>query len=143
MRSLTVVAAGAALVALAGCTTAERPRHDAKDAAAANFDEGSQRFGDGAALAGKATSCIPLRNIRASHVRGDRVIDFEMNGKQTYRNVLPFDCPSLGFEERFAYKTSMSELCSTDLITVLQAPGLSRGASCQLGQFQPISGKAR
>ena len=143
MRSFALIAAGSVLVALAGCTTADRPKHDAKDAAAANFDEATQRYGDGAAMAGKATSCIPLRNIRTSHVRSDRVIDFEMVGKKTYRNVLPFDCPSLGFEERFLYKTSMSALCSTDIITVLRSPGLSHGASCGLGQFQPISGKAR
>ena len=61
-----------------------------------------------------------------------------MNGGRVYRNTLPHGCPSLGFEERFSYSTSLSQLCSTDIITVLRPPGVARGASCGLGQFQPI-----
>ena len=89
--------------------------------------------------AGKAESCIPLRSIRQSHVRSDSVIDFEVNGGKVYRNVLPNGCPGLGFNESFAYQTSLSQLCSTDIITVLQqGGGIQRGASCGLGQFQPV-----
>ena len=88
---------------------------------------------------GKPESCISTNRIRASHVHGDSVIDFEMNGGKVYRNTLPYSCPSLGFEERFAYKTSINQLCSTDIITVLQSPGISRGASCGLGMFQPVT----
>jgi hypothetical protein len=89
--------------------------------------------------AGKAESCIPLRSIRQSHVRNDHVIDFEMNGGKVYRNTLPNSCPGLGFDESFAYQTSLSQLCSSDIITVLQSPGLRRGASCGLGMFQPVT----
>ena len=87
---------------------------------------------------GKPQSCIQLNQIRASHVHGDSVIDFEMSGGKVYRNTLPNSCPNLGFEERFSYKTSINQLCSVDIITVLQSPGLSRGASCGLGEFQPV-----
>ena len=87
---------------------------------------------------GKPESCISLNRIRQSHVRNDRVIDFEMYGGKLYRNTLDYSCPSLGFEKRFAYRTSMSELCSVDIITVLQSPGITRGASCGLGEFQPV-----
>ena len=89
--------------------------------------------------AGKPENCIPLRSIRASHVRNDHVIDFEMNGGKVYRNTLPQGCPGLGFEERFAYKTSLDRLCSVDIITVLQSPPMMQGASCGLGQFQPVT----
>ena len=89
---------------------------------------------------GKPVSCIPLQQIRESHVRSDQVIDFRANGKKWYRNTLPSACPSLGFEERFSYKTSISQLCSTDIITVLYTTGgrLDGGPSCGLGQFQPV-----
>ena len=90
---------------------------------------------------GKPVSCIPLIQIRASHVRSDNVIDFEMSGGRYYRNTLPNSCPQLGFEERFSYATSLSQLCSTDIITVLQSGGsggVMRGASCGLGEFQPV-----
>ena len=90
--------------------------------------------------AGKPQSCIPLRSIRQSHVRGDYVIDFEMTGGKVYRNTLPNSCPRLGFEEAFGYKTSISQLCSVDIITVLDrgSPGIP-GPSCGLGKFQPVT----
>ena len=87
---------------------------------------------------GDAVSCVQLQSIRSTQVHGDSVIDFHMNGGKVYRNTLPNRCPSLGFEERFLYKTSLSQLCSVDIITVLQSPGLSQGPSCGLGKFQPV-----
>ncbi|WP_034157130.1 hypothetical protein [Sphingomonas sp. ERG5] len=89
--------------------------------------------------AGKSESCIPLVRIRQSHVRSDQVIDFEMNGGKVYRNTLPQSCPGLGFQESFSYKTSLSQLCSSDIITVLQSPPSIPGPSCGLGQFQPVT----
>ena len=89
---------------------------------------------------GKAVNCVQLTSIRNTEVRDDRTIDFIMNGNKVYRNILPNRCPSLGFEKRFMYKTSLSQLCSVDIITVLyNSPGLMRGASCGLGQFQPMA----
>lgn len=91
-----------------------------------------------AVATGEPISCVSLRNIQSTRVHGDSVIDFHMNGGKVYRNTLPNSCPSLGFEERFSYKTSLSQLCSVDIITVLQSPGLSQGPSCGLGKFQPV-----
>jgi hypothetical protein len=88
---------------------------------------------------GKPQSCIPLNSIRETRVHGDQVIDFIVSGKKAYRNTLPNSCPSLGFEERFSYETSLSQLCSSDIITVLYSSPLQRGASCGLGQFQPVT----
>ena len=94
--------------------------------------------------AGKPESCIPITSIRETRVRDDRTIDFYMNGRKVYRNSLPNSCPQLGFEERFSYETSLSQLCSTDIISVLyDSPRLMRGASCGLGTFQPIEGAPR
>lgn len=87
---------------------------------------------------GKPVSCVGLRQIRNTRVHGDQVIDFHMNGGRVYRNTLPYSCPRLGFEERFLYKTSLSQLCSVDIITVLSSPDLSQGPSCGLGKFQPV-----
>jgi hypothetical protein len=87
---------------------------------------------------GKPEMCIPLHSISESRVRSDQVIDFRIYGNKWYRNTLPYACPSLGFEERFAYQTSLSQLCSVDIITVIQSPGISRGSSCGLGKFQPV-----
>ena len=89
---------------------------------------------------GKAVDCIDIRSIRSTNVRNDSSIDFVMNGRTVYRNDLPSSCPSLGSEKRFSYRTSLSQLCSVDIITVLwnAGPGLQPGASCGLGKFQPM-----
>ena len=88
---------------------------------------------------GNAVNCLHLLNIRETRVRSDSVIDFFTGGGKVYRNTLPNSCPGLGFEERFAYETSLSQLCNVDIITVLYAsPNLQRGASCGLGKFQPV-----
>lgn len=88
----------------------------------------------------KEVDCVNLAQIRETRVRDDSTIDFHMTGGRIYRNTLPMSCPQLGFEEKFTYKTSLSQLCSTDIITVLttMGPGLNRGASCGLGHFQEM-----
>ncbi|MGE4411413.1 MAG: hypothetical protein AB7D33_12680 [Sphingobium sp.] len=95
---------------------------------------------------GEPVSCITPSNIRSTHVIDDQTIDFEMAGGTIYRNKLPYSCPSLGFEERFAYKLSTNQLCSVDIITVLHSfgsGGLSQGASCGLGMFQKMEKPAK
>jgi hypothetical protein len=89
---------------------------------------------------GKPISCIQLSSIQESRVRSDSVIDFRVNGRKWYRNTLPHSCPSLGFEERYSHRTSINQLCSVDIITVLHSYGgdLQQGAGCGLGKFQPI-----
>ena len=92
---------------------------------------------------GKPVSCLPIHSIDETRVRNDRTIDFYMKGGRVYRNVLPYSCPQLGFEERFLYKTSTQELCSSDAITVLTGPGISHGARCGLGEFREVIGAPR
>jgi hypothetical protein len=75
-------------------------------------------------------------------VRDDRTIDFRVTGGRHYRNTLPYRCPELGFERRFAYTLRTSQLCSTDIITVLHSDG-PRGASCGLGEFVPVEIEGR
>ena len=50
----------------------------------------------------------------------------------------------LGFEQAFSYRTSITQLCSVDIITVIDrgAPGIA-GPSCGLGQFQEVTGLKR
>lgn len=93
-----------------------------------------------AEVTGEQVNCINLSQIRSSQVRDDRTIDFIMNGGKVYRNELPNQCGSLGFERAFTYSTSLTQLCNVDIITVLQNFGgsINRGASCGLGMFTPV-----
>lgn len=124
MRKIALILTASLLIGGAGAAIAKRDRNAVPEAREI----------------GKALSCIPLRQIRETRVHGDQTIDFRMLGGKVYRNKLPYSCPQLGFEERFGYATSLNELCSTDIITVLNSAGggINRGASCGLGQFQPV-----
>ena len=86
---------------------------------------------------GEPVDCITISRIRTTRVHDDYTIDFELPGKEIYRNTLPNRCPQLGFEERFAYEVSAGQLCSVDQISVIQS-GAGRGPRCSLGKFVPV-----
>jgi hypothetical protein len=90
-----------------------------------------------AEVLGPAVECVQTSRIRDTQVHDDQTIDFRMIDGTIYRNTLPNRCPSLGFEERFSYRTTIGRLCSVDVITVLQSDG-QRGAGCGLGDFVPV-----
>lgn len=92
---------------------------------------------------GKPVNCVRIAEIDESRVRSNDVIDFYMKGGKVYRVRLPNGCPQLGFEERFSYKASTQELCSSDIITVLTGPGIGPGPSCGMGDFQEVTGAPR
>jgi hypothetical protein len=127
-RNIIIGLGGVTLLALGvSGTTIARPLTPAQEAAVQP--------------AGKPVNCLHLEQIDETRVRDDQTIDFIMHGGKVYRNRLPNSCPSLGFEERFSYSPGIQELCSADIITVLQqGPGLMPGASCGLGQFVPVTG---
>jgi hypothetical protein len=89
---------------------------------------------------GAPIDCVNTYSIRDTKIVDDRTIDFKMSGNKTYRNVLPFSCSGLRFEERFSYHPTNSRLCSVDIIRVLNnyAGQLQEGAGCGLGKFQQI-----
>lgn len=89
---------------------------------------------------GEPVSCLQLTQVRDTQVRDDWTIDFEATGGRVYRNTLSARCPRLGFEKAFTYTTSLAQLCSTDIIYVLDATGgqVRRGAACGLGKFVPV-----
>jgi hypothetical protein len=134
MRQLIVLAG---LVALAACTESTTPPPHAATPHAP--------LAGGVQPAGPPVNCLPLASIRESRVVDDSTIDFYTRaGSMVYRNTLPNSCPQLGFERAFGFSTSLTQLCSVDTIwVVLRGGGPRRGATCGLGQFQPITGAPR
>ncbi|QHL91940.1 hypothetical protein GVO57_11190 [Sphingomonas changnyeongensis] len=130
----------AAAVPLAACASDDqRAAARAAAEAAAQLSADGQGYADGARFAGPARNCVPINDLRQSRVRSDRVIDWSGGSGRTYRTVLPQSCPTLGFEQRFAYQTSLTQLCAQDIITVLQGPSAQPGPACALAPFQPIT----
>ena len=93
-----------------------------------------------AEVIGEPRNCISLTQIRATRVRDDYTIDFEGPGNKVWRNTLTNRCPGLTSQDAFTYKTSLSQLCSNEIIYVLDRVGgeLQRGAGCGLGPFVPV-----
>ncbi len=89
---------------------------------------------------GEPKSCVTRWQIRSTDVIDDQTIDFRMNNGDIYRNRLPHRCSGLGFEEAFSYETSTSQLCSVDIIKVIDntAGRLDTRGACGLGKFQQI-----
>ena len=85
--------------------------------------------------------CVRTQNIDSMKAVDDQNLIIRMDGNKVYRNHLPRKCPGLVRENRFAYETRSSRLCSIDMITVLEEFGLGfrPGFTCRLGEFVPLS----
>lgn len=83
--------------------------------------------------------CLSLAQIQSSNVVDDQTIDFRLRDGSTWRNRLPYSCPTLGFERAFSYSTSIPQLCHVDMIRVIvQSNPSMQGASCGLGKFERL-----
>ena len=93
-------------------------------------------------VTGETEQCLSLASIKQSKPLDDYNILFETRGNETYLSRLPTRCSGLGFERAFTYSTSLTKLCSTDIITVIDStnPSFRRG-SCGLGVFEKLAEK--
>lgn len=120
---------------------------DAQNDETAKDEKEQTAFADFKALkkyapTGEVKRCISLNRISNTRVLDDKTILFKMRGRKHYVNRMKHACPSLKREERFMYKTSIGQLCSIDIITVLDSFGRS-WASCGLGKFEEIKLKPK
>ncbi|HYG48654.1 MAG TPA: DUF6491 family protein [Allosphingosinicella sp.] len=128
-----LVLALAAACTLAGCARGPTQRQEADRRALAE-----------ARPVGDPVDCLDIARIDHTRVRDGRTIDFFMRGREVYRNRLRHECPGLAFEDSFSYRTSLSRLCSVDLIHVNRSGGGGpAGPACALGTFQRIETSVR
>ncbi len=85
--------------------------------------------------------CIDTRRISNTQIIDKQNILFHMRDRTIYHNELPRACPGLRRGKAISYRTTLSRLCSNDFITLLDTfgVGISRGPSCGLGKFRPIT----
>jgi hypothetical protein len=85
--------------------------------------------------------CLRLTSIQHISILDNSHIVFYMNGGKRYLNTLPYTCSGLKMSGTIMYRTSLSQLCDLDIITVLDSVGgeYRPGASCGLGSFKPIT----
>ena len=94
-------------------------------------------------VTGETEQCLSLTSIRQSKPLDDYNILFETRGNETYLSRLPTRCSGLGFNRAFTYSTSLTKLCNTDIITVIDSNNpSSRRGSCGLGIFEKLEEKS-
>lgn len=88
-----------------------------------------------------AVNCLQLNRIQNTDIIDNKRIVFQSGVNDYYLNTLPYACHGLKVNDSFIYETSINELCHVDTIQVLDqtGPGVSSGASCGLGYFEPIT----
>lgn len=85
--------------------------------------------------------CIQISRIDHTKVVDNQNILFYMRGGKVYNNHLPHPCSTLSFGRAFKFATSQSQLCSVDIISVIESSTGDEiaGAKCGLGMFVPVS----
>ncbi len=91
---------------------------------------------------GKPVSCIPLTNLGPSQTV-DRTAIIYGQGRTLYLNRLPNGCPGLTHFTYPVVKTSLSELCSADILTIVDQGSHMTMGSCGLGEFVPYTKPAK
>lgn len=99
---------------------------------------------EGYTRTGTLQPCVPLGNIKSTKVLDDSSILFYMNGGTAYLNELPDRCGPLGRYKSITYSTSLSKLCNTDVIDVIDAgSSVPKLGTCGLGQFETLAESKR
>jgi hypothetical protein len=93
-----------------------------------------------ARVTGPPESCVSVAQLHESRIRDDWTIDFMRDGRRAWRVTLPQRCNGLKSADAFSYRTSLTQLCSSDIIHVLEHWGneLHEGAGCGMGPFVPV-----
>jgi hypothetical protein len=88
-----------------------------------------------------ATHCVRVQSIEKIDIVDANTLVFRMRGDEVYRNELPHECPGLRQNDTLMYRSSVGQLCSVDIVTILDdwGFGFAPGASCGLGMFHPIT----
>jgi hypothetical protein len=85
--------------------------------------------------------CVRINDIDKIDIVDADTLVFRMRRGKVYRNELPHRCPGLRSSDTLMYRSSVGQLCSVDVVTVLEdwGFGFAPGASCGLGMFEPIT----
>ena len=88
---------------------------------------------------GKRSTCLGISKIQETKILDDQTILFKSDMNKIYINRLPKQCSGLKIADAFSYGTSLSRLCSVDMIRVLENDS-SATSTCGLGEFILLNG---
>ncbi|MCI5044263.1 MAG: DUF6491 family protein [Aquisalinus sp.] len=132
MKNFVIVSAACTFV-LSACTSSGVDTDEDKvTAALAGFEK-----------TGETESCISLRRIDQIKPLDDRNFLVRVGRNDFYLNEVSGRCSNAdGINTRLQYRTTLSQLCRNELISVVDnSTGMNIG-SCGLGSFQKLEKKA-
>jgi hypothetical protein len=123
----------AALALVAGCAASaesdEIARADGEARLAAELRDYRQ--------SGNTVSCVPLRHLGGNRSAGEGAVIFGGNGKRIYVNRPAGGCPQIRSGTALTLRTTGTQMCRGDIVSVFDThTGVSYG-SCGLGDFTP------
>ena len=86
-------------------------------------------------------NCLSLNSVERMEIVDQHHILFFMRDGRTYNNHLSRRCPGLRRNDTIMFRTTLNQLCSIDMFTVLDkiGGGFMPGASCSFGRFYPAT----
>jgi hypothetical protein len=87
--------------------------------------------------AGPPVSCVRMRDLSGNRSAGEGAIVFDGIGGRKWVNRPAGGCPSLEFGRALRVRTTSSQLCRNDIVTVFDPVSRSEYGGCGLGDFEP------
>ncbi|HEY0149436.1 MAG TPA: hypothetical protein VGB70_10580 [Allosphingosinicella sp.] len=86
---------------------------------------------------GNTRSCVPLRNLGGNRSVGEGAVVFG-SGSRIWVNRPRDGCPLLRDDRTLILRTTSSQICSGDIVSVVDAQSGIHYGSCALGDFTPL-----
>ena len=87
--------------------------------------------------AGPPVSCVRMRDLQGNRSAGEGAIVFDGISGRKWVNRPPGGCPTLDFGRTLRVRTTSSQLCRNDIVTVFDPVSRSEYGGCGLGDFEP------
>lgn len=132
MHGLSILLAGAVLIAAGAPATADARKADERaQLKLAKAIEGR--------VPGTPVDCINLRDIQSSEIIDRTAIVYHMIGRTVYVNRLRGGSPSLDDDDILVTDTHSSQLCSIDIVRLLDRTSYFPNGFVSLGAFEPYT----
>jgi hypothetical protein len=86
---------------------------------------------------GETVSCVPLRNLGSNRSAGEGAVIFGGNNKRLYVNRPLGGCPLIRPGMALSLRTSGTQICRGDIVSVFDTQTGVNFGSCGLGDFTP------
>lgn len=87
--------------------------------------------------AGPPVSCVSMRTLQGNRSVGEGAIVFDGPVGRKWVNRPPAGCPTLDSGRALRVRTSSSQLCRNDIVSILDPVSGTEYGGCGLGDFEP------